>query len=372
MDKIRYVSKCGLLIAHYFASKLRLTKPPNRAAYIRAVGYVCGMFLGWNKYIRVRGREHVPVDHPCIVFGNHILFDDPFYAYEAARIASNDVVNLNAMTRDDFFVGTPFKTFLFDADDFITYVGTYGINRDKPTLSQMKLFLGLLADGQSFIMYPGRTRSRSGLLMEYRDNFQEPGGPSFFLNSHMKRNPDIPISALPTMRNYNPVRKHTSIIFGPQQFLDPGSSRDEQRAFELKLIEVMSQYVEISVPQIISVILYSRCLHSVTESVTTEWLTDKVKQFIETTEYPWLDEEDLGDVDEAVQLSLPFFEKHDMIAMSGNEVTPISGAILFTPELEDFFKKNPVKYMVNQLLHLADVLERIEELALTFSVQKEA
>jgi 1-acyl-sn-glycerol-3-phosphate acyltransferase len=322
------------------------------------------MFLGWNKYIRVRGREHVPLDHPCIVFGNHILFDDPFYAYEAARIASHDQVNLNAMTRDDFFVGTPLKTFLFDADDFITYAGTYGINRDKPTLSQMKLFLGLLADGQSFVMYPGRTRSRSGTLMEYRDNFQEPGGPSFFMNSHMKRNPDIPISALPTMRNYNPVRKHTSIIFGPQQFLEPGSSREEQRAFELSLIEVMSQYVEISVPQIISAVLYSRCLHSVTESFSSAYLTDTVQKFIDTTEYPWLDEEDIGDIDEAVELSLLFLEAHGMVALNGTDVTPVSGAIMDTPELEDFFKKNPVKYMTNQLLHLADELERIETLAL--------
>jgi len=364
MNAIRYVSKCGLLFAHYFASKIKLAKPPQKESYIRAVAYLCGIFTGWNNYIRVRGGENVPLDHPFIVYGNHFLFDDPLYAHEACRIATNNHVALNAMMRDDFFIGTPLKTFLFDADEFITYTGTYGINREKPTLSQMKLFLGLLAEGQSFVMYPGRTRSKSGTLMEYRDEYQEPGGPSFFMNSHMRKNPDLPIAALPTMRNYNPVRKHTSIVFGPPQFLEPGSTRGEQRAFELDLIEVMSRYVEISVPQIISAILYSRCLHSITESFSTDWLTTKVKSFIESTDYPWIDEEDLGDIDEAIRLTLPYLEKHGMIAVAGNDITPVPGPILSTPDLDDFLKKNPAKYMTNQLLHLTDVLELIESMAL--------
>ena len=358
IDVIRYICWYGLY-------KCKLAKPPQRGSYLDSIQHVVGVFTRWNRYIRVRNEHLVPTNHAAIFVGNHIKFGDPFYLFHATYLATKKQVWLNAMSRDDYFVGTPLKTRFIDMDDFITYVGVYGINRDKPTLSQMKTFLGLLKDGESFLLFPGRTRSRSGMLMEYRDNFSEPGGVSFFLNMIHRRDPEGTYSAVIAMRNYNPARDHSTVIFGPEQFLKDGATREEQREFDCSLVEIMSQYVEVCVPQILAAILYARCLHAQSGPMSIAVLQAAVRRVVEETDYPYFDEEDTADVDEAVHLSLTYFRKHKMLEVRGNEVCPDADRILSTPELTGKFKKmNPVKYLTNQILHLGELVELIQKITL--------
>jgi 1-acyl-sn-glycerol-3-phosphate acyltransferase len=361
MTFLRSWFRVARYIGWYALFKCRLAKPPRRDRYLDAIQYVCGIFTHWNRYIRLRNEEFVPQDHAAIYVGSHTKFGDPFYLFRAAYLASEGRVAINAMSRDDYFVGTPLKTRFVDMDDFITYIGVYGINRDKPTLSQMKTFVGMLKDGTSFILFPGRTRSRSGMLMEYRDNFQEPGGVSFFLNMVHRRDPEGKYGAAIAMRNYNPARDHTSVVFGPVQYLKDGATKDEQRDFDCQLVETMSQYVEVCVPQIVAAILYARCLHGMIDPIAVPELQRAVARVMDETTHPYLDEEDAEDVDEAVRLALAYFRKHKTLEIRGESVYPDAEQILSTPELTGKYKKmNPVKYLTNQILHLGDLVELIQ------------
>ena len=214
-------------------------------------------------------------------------------------------------------------------------------------------------------MFPGRTRSRSGLLMEYRDNFQEPGSLSFFLAMIQRKQKDGVFSAVPVGRNYNPVRNQTAMIYGPEQFLDPKATKDEQRDFDFHLVEVMSELVEICVVQIISALLYTIALHHRAEAISQEQMHAWVNELWESDLHPWWDEEDNKDVDGSVNASLAYLEKHGMIQQRGDQIHLNTEAILHAPALEsDYINVNPVKYFTNQNLHLGDYMEAVQDLVL--------
>jgi len=51
-----------------------------------------------------------------------------------------------------------------------------------------------------------------------------------------------------------------------------------------------------------------------------------------------------------------------MVDLSGDQVVPRVSAILNTPPLTTRFRnENPVKFLANQILHLVDVTEVVEE-----------
>ena len=325
------------------------------------IQYVVGQFSGWNRYFRYRGGEHVPRDHPAIFFGNHIRYGDPFHIFRGAYLATEGRVCLHAMMRDNVFKGTPLKSRLFDMDEFIATVGVHGINRESVTLGQMKVFVNLLLNGESFIMFPGRTRSRSGLLMEYRGSFVEPGSISFFLAMTQRKAKDGVFSAVPVSRNFNPVRNHTAMVYGPEQFLDATATREEQRAFDLRMIEEMSKLVEISVVQVISASLYTVALHALAESVPAATLESWVRSIRESSTHPWWDEEDDADLGEAIRLALGWLEERGMIRLDGDNIALNTQKFLFAPGLEsDYFAQNPVKYLTNQTLHLGEHIEAVQ------------
>lgn len=353
------------LVTRYLFFKLGVATAPDASGNFDDIQYVCGQFTGWNRYYRYRGGENIPRYHAAIFYGNHIKFGDPFHLFRGAYLETDGDVKLHAMARDDFFIGTPLKSRFFDADEFITYVGVHGINRDKVSLGQMKIFLDLLANGESFIMFPGRTRSRSGLMMEYRDNVQEPGGLSFFLAMIQRKKKDQKFGAVPVSRNYNPVRNQTSTIYGPEQFLDPKATREEQRDFDFHLVEVLAGLLEISVVQVIAALLYTTALHHLAETISLETMQSWVRAIRETSTHPWWDEEDDKDLDESVRLSLNWLEKHGMVQLRGDDTHLNTKAILSVPDLEsDYIKHNPVKYLTNQNLHLGDHMQAIQDLVL--------
>jgi hypothetical protein len=357
------ISWCLVLnyLSWYLFFKLGISSPPNPDTYFDAIQRVVGGFTKWNRYIRVRGGEHCPPNHPVIYCGNHILFGDPFYVFRGVYLSTKGKVRLHAMSRNDFFEGTLLKTRFFDADEFIVTVGVHGISRDAVTLAQMKVFMNLLMEGESFTMFQGRTRSRSGLLMEYRDNFVAPGSISLFLNTVQRRKPDMVFSAVPVSRNYNPARDHTCMVYGPEQFLPDNASRDEQRAYDYKMVELIGNQVEVCVPQVVSVMLYTACLHHLWETESVVRLTSWVRAVREESDHPYWDGEDDADLGVAVDLTLKYLAKCKILSRTGDEFTINTEKILSVPDLEaKYYNANPVKYMTNQLLHLGDLIESIQ------------
>lgn len=350
-------------VLRYLLSRTGIVSAP--VPDFEKIQYVVGQFTGWNRYFRYRGGEHISRDHPAIYFGNHIRYGDPFHVFRGAYLETGGGVQLHAMMRDNVFKGTPLKSPLFDMDDFIETVGIHGINRDNVTLAQMKVFVNLLLDGESFIMFPGRTRSRSGLLMEYRDSFVEPGSISFFLAMAQRKSKEARVSAVPVSRNYNPVRDHTSMIYGPEQFLSADATREEQRAFDFRMVGEMAKLVEISVVQVVSSLVYTVALHHLSKSLSVATLQSWVRAVRDSSAHPWWDKEDEADLDEAVLEALEWLQEFDVIHGERDTVHLNTEKILIAPGLEsDYFKQNPVKYLTNQTLHLGEHIEAVQEVVL--------
>lgn len=351
-----------LLQFMFFKMGLAKTLPSPEGRW-ESFQFVVGDFVGWNRYIRVRNTDLVPRDHPGIFYGNHMKLDDPCYLYRATYLATGGAVGLGAMLRNDFFAGIPFmKMRWFDIDELLETVHVHGISRENVTVTQLKRFVDMLLGGRGFILYPGRTRSRSGLLVEYRDGAERPGGISFFLHAVQGRDDRIVVSAVPAVRNYNPVTKHTSVIFGPKQLLRRGATRAEQRAFDQRLIEVLGPLVEVNAAQVVSAVLYLRCIHGLHGPIELKELTRIVESVFDTTTHAYLDPEDTADMARAVRGAVRYLRKHGMIDWRGSRIVPNVDAILATPPLTTKFRKqNPVKFLTNQILHLADVTRLIED-----------
>lgn len=362
------------VFAQYFAYKLRLCPPPGPEGNEEGVFDFLGLLLGWNKYLRIVNGDQIPTDHPAIFYGNHFKLDDPFYMFKAVFAASDGKVTLHAMMRNDFFkwkILRIFKSPLLDLDELLDFLGAHGIGRDNVTLPQLKIFLEILKNEQSFTLYPGRTRSCSGLVMDYRDRFQEPGGISFFIHMTQTRHPDIKVSAVPSSRNYNVVTKHTSVIFGAEQFLKAGATRDEQRAFDAHLVEVMSDLVEINVPQLVAALLYTRCLHGLKSPIALEDIREIVASIVNELGHRYVDPEDAADVPTSVDAAVRYFKIRGMLKRKDAKIIPNVEKILSVPELtKKYRKQNPVKYLTNQILHLGDVTGLIEAKVLGYPMTR--
>jgi hypothetical protein len=358
-----YCTFAAYLLRHIFFRMGLAKSQPSPEGRWEAFQFVVGDFVGWNRYIRVRNTDLVPRGHPAIFYGNHVKLDDPCYLYRAAYLATGGEVGIGAMLRNDFFAGVPFvKSRWFDFDELLETVYVYGISRDTVSVSQLKRFVDLLLSGRGFILYPGRTRSCSGLLMDYRDTAQRPGGISFFLHAVQGRDERIAVSAMPAVRNFNPVTRHTSVIFGPEQVLRRGAARAEQRAFDERLIEVLGPLVELNAAQLVSAVLYTRCVHGLTGALPASDIERIVSEVFDTTAHAYLDPEDTADIARAVHAALRYLARHGMVRVRGRMVHPAADAILRTPPLTAKFRKeNPVKFLTNQILHLGDVTAAVEQ-----------
>jgi len=366
-QRIRHYARFSTMFLEHILCRMGLRKSqPSPESRWEDIQFVIGDVVGWNRYIRVHNAHLVPRDHPAIFYGNHVKLDDPFYLFRAAYLATGGKVKIGAMLRNDFVSGLPFgKTRWLDLDQLLETTDVYGISRDNVTISQLKKFVDLLLRGKGFILFPGRTRSCSGLLMDYRENVERPGGISFFLHTVQGRDPKIFVSAMPAVRNYNPVTKHSSVIFGEEVFLERGASRAEQRAFDERLIEHIGPLVEISAAQLLSAILYIRCLHGLSGPISQNDLVRLTSGLFDAMTHPYLDPEDKADIARAVRGTLRFLRKSGMLTLRGGEVTPNVSAILATPPLtKEFRKQNAVKYLTNQILHLGEVTALIERRAL--------
>ncbi len=367
LNRVRHYAR---FLAHFlehilFRMGLRKTQPSAEGRW-EAFQFVVGDFTGSNRYIRTHNTHLIPRDHPAIFYGNHMKLDDPFYLFRGVYLATGGSVMPGAMMRSDFFEGIPFlKSRWLDLDQILETVGVYGVSRENVTISQLKRFVDLLLRGKGFILYPGRSRSCSGLLMDYRDSIERPGGISFFLHAVQSRADAPTVSAAPAVRNYNPVTRHTSVIFGPEIFLPRGATRAEQRLFDEHLIEALGPLVEINAAQVVAALLYTRCLHGLIGPIAVDELVKIVSGLFDDFDHAYLDPEDKADAGRAVRGALRYLRKGRMLTLRGGKVCPIADAILSTPPLTTKFRDlNPVKYLTNQILHLGGVTALIEQRAL--------
>lgn len=367
MSGIQTYTRVGAFFARFFwhswTGRGDLPTVYTTNAYREAQDFLSPV-LGFRHTVVVR-PERCPKQGPAVFCGNHLKLDDPFFAYRAVQLATDFQHCPRLMSRDDFFTGTPLKSRMLDGDRLMEAVGTYQISRGHITLSQLRPFVNLLKDGGSFVIYPGHTRSCSGVLMEYRGAFKEPGGVSFFINQAQRSRPDVRVPAIPIVRTHNPVSKRSAMVFGESLFLESAADRDAQREFDYRLTTEMGRYVEVNVPQVLSAVLWLWCLHGIRTSATVGEIRATLSPIFAAVNHDYVDPEARTDLGGAVVRTLDYLQERGMVIRTGENVALDSEAILSVPDLTTKYRHlNPVKYLANQLLHLGKVVEAIESVVL--------
>ena len=352
-------------VIHYSLYRLGLMRPPDFRNYPDDWDPWLGSLLGWRRGLRIVQAENCPKTHPAVFAAGHGKLDDPLFVWGAVNRASAEQIHIHFMMRDDFFVGPPWSWLPFSMNELTRMSGCIQISRDQVQLSQLKPLINILRAPGSFVMFPGRSRSRSGLLMEYRDGIEEPGGVSFFVVHAQRRSPELRIPAVPVARTYNPVTRSSVVAFAPPLFLETGASRDAQRDFDLALAVRIGDAVELHALHLVSAILYLRCLHGACGAVPEARLCAQTAAVVAALPDRLMDPALRADPDAAVRAALRWLAKAGMVRHSAPGWQPDAPKILAAPALEnDYRKRNPVKYHINQLLHFDDVVRLLNAEAL--------
>lgn len=361
MNTLRSWLVVGGIVLRYAFSRIGLAHVPTFEGRYPEGIVVFGQVLGWKRNLRVVKHGFHPPNHPVVYAANHTRLDDPLIMFTAVYEATGGH-EIKFMMRDNFLRGSIFDSRLIDANTFLTCMGGISINRENVQLSQLRPFLNLLAEGKSFLMYSGRTRSRSGLFFEYRDEVQEPGGVSFFLAQAQRRNPDIPVAAIPVARTRNLATNQNAIVFGPPQFLDPNASRAAQREFDANLVGAMADLVEINAAHIVAGMLYLKALHGHIVPFDEREIERALPRIFAKVTHRLIDPRAMSDGPKEVHYALQLFERNRFIERRGSLVVPRPARILSVPAAGTVYRKaQPLKYTLNQVLHFQDLIQALED-----------
>lgn len=349
-------------LLRYFAYRLGLAQKPTFMDLRReAESTVCQM-RRWCGRLRIVHPERCPRTGPAVFAGNHCFAEDPFVMYHAVTEVTEGAVMPRFMMREGIFSSSALAgSRLFDVDEFATLFGALLISRDKVQLSQLKPFVKVLRDGESFLIYPTRTRSRTGAIVEFPEGLEEPGGVSFFVTQAQRARPGLRVAVVPLTRSDNLVNERITLEFGEPQFLAADASREEQREFDFQLVKRIADAVELNVPQVLAAILYLRCLHGLPPEADVEALEGWVAGALAEAGKSHRIDPDAQDLPRELRRALKWLAGHGMLRLRGGRAVLDPAAILSSPPPDrNYRRNNPVKYLANQILHLPDVIAAAE------------
>lgn len=349
-------------LAQYLGYRFKLRPRPSLLNDKEDVLIVLARLLGWRKRLRIIGRENCPTEHPTVFCANHARIGDPFVIECCIHWASRKLW-VDHMMRNDFFPAVH-KNIVYDADELLAMLGAHQIDRDNVTIGQLKVYVNLLKKGRGFLMFPMGTRSRTGFFMEPRDTGDEPGGCSFFVAQAQKANPHVRIPVTPIGRSYDPVTRETAVVFGAPHYLEPGADRKAQREFDLEIAAAIGELVEVNAAHLVAALLYLAALHGgpmdLDETALSAAAAHVAAGLAAATAAPELQQQP----QEACMAALAHFEKARMLRRNRDSLALDRDRILSCPPPDRTYRKlNPVKFQVNQILHLDAVIAAIEEQA---------
>ena len=348
----------------YFAYRLGFCSPPAFRVRLAELVEVFSRFYRLRTRLRIIEKEYCPKSGPAVVALNHIKSDDPFLGFPSIYYGSKGAVEPWFMMRDDFFKGKK-KHKLYDFDELLNMMASIQINRENVTLAQLKPFLNLLREGGVFAMYTGRTRSKSGMVFEYSDAVTEPGSVAFFIAQIQRSRPEPPIPATPLTRTWNPVTLKSTFAFGPPLYLKPGATREEQRAFDDDLTMAVAEGIELNAAQLTAGLLYLRCLHGKQGPWPFEACAAGVREVLGRCPSRRVYPDTTNDCEGEIRRTLKHFEKHGLLTWDTREIAPVPDKILAAPPVDlDYRERNPVKFVLNQVIHYADVIAALEDVVL--------
>lgn len=352
------------ILARYALYRLGIGRRPSFTARWDRVEVVYRQITRMDPRIRVRHAERCPSRHPAVYAGNHTKLDDPFFVCYAVQEASGYTMHTRFVMRDDFFEGFPWSWLPFDMNEIAEMGGSYNISQKSPSLAQLKPLVDMLLAPDSFVIFPGGGRSTSGHWLEAHLG-DEPGSIAFFLAQAQRRDPDLAVPAVPVGRTYNPVKKVSAVIVGAARCLEPGARREGQRAFDEALFTDLGDLVEIHALHLLSGLFYLRARHGMADARSAAALASDCRAVLAAIPGRYIDPALPGELERDVAAALRYLARYGMVRRETAGYRPEIGAILAArPHTTRFRIENPVQYHVNQIVHLADVCEALENAVL--------
>lgn len=350
------------LLLRYVLYRLHLSKRPSFTAHWWRVEVAYRQITRMDPRIRVRHTERCPKQHPAVYVGNHLKLDDQFFVCYAVQEASNYTMKTRFVMRDDYFNGFPWDWLPLDMNEVAEMGGSYNIAQGSPSLAQLKPLIDILLEPDSFVIFPCGGRSRSGHWLEVHTGGDEPGSVAFFLAQAQRRNPGLAVPGVPVGRTFNPIKKVSAVIVGEPRFLEPNARREAQRDFDAALLCDLSDLVELHMLHFLSMFIYLQCLHDRPLTLDTKELTAIVRRMLEALRHRYTDPALDTSFDDDLAQALRYLAQLKMLTRQRDRVTLNREAILDCPEMDTRYRTaNPVKYHVNQILHLSDVVAVCEK-----------
>lgn len=334
--------------------------PKISDSYAHCVAFFASWFR-WRHTLRIVHAERCPPQGPCVFAGNHLLLSDPFYVFASAYYATRGAIEPRFMMRDDFDRDLPARIRWMNINKLTEHGGAIHINRDNVQFAQMKRFVQTLRGGGSFIMFPGRTRTRSGFFFEYREHFTEIGSASFFLAAMNRERPPVDVAVVPVVRTHNPVARRDTMVFGHPMRLAAAATKDQYREFDHRMAVEMANLVEINLPQLLAAYLYLHALHNGPRKLEKAWLDGEMRALLDSLRHPYIDPAVRADFHEEMARSLQYFDNYGFIGWRLGTLHINRKRILKTPrEKHSWLRVHPLRYLANQIIHLREPVSQIE------------
>lgn len=304
--------------------------------------------------------EYCPADNPALFVSNHHKLDDPIDLWPAIHWASGERVAPGFVMRDDFFDGFPWNWSPFDVNHLCEMAGAVLISRDQIRLTQLRQLIGVLGRPGSLVLFPGRTRSRTGAWFEYREDFTEPGSAAFVINHAQRKNPGLRIAAVPVARTWHPVRNTSAIVFGEPLYLESDARREAQRKLDCELLTRIGGLVEVHAVHLASLLLYLHTLHG-GGTLPEAFFTSAAELWGRDAPHPHTDPALLSNPDGEMDNALRHLAGEGALKRLNGTVAADAGMIRSTPDWDgDYCRHNLVKYWTNQIIHLPAVIQWAE------------
>lgn len=115
--------------------------------------------------LKVRNSGVLPKDRPYIIAANHTSHLDTPAVLAAVSLAlgSKEARKLHVIGARDYFFDSPLKSWLFS-----TCLNVVPIDREEISLSGLRMISSILENGESVLIFPEGTRTRTGQLQDFK------------------------------------------------------------------------------------------------------------------------------------------------------------------------------------------------------------
>lgn len=350
-----------MLLFRYVLYRLHLGKRPSFTDHWWRVEVAYRQITRMDPRIRVRHTERCPKHHPAVYVGNHLKLDDQFFVCYAVQEASNYTMHTRFVMRDDYFGGFPWDWLPLNMNEVAEMGGSYNIAQGSPSLAQLKPLIDILLKPDSFVIFPCGGRSRSGHWLEVHTGGDEPGSVAFFLAQSQRRNPELPVPAVPVGRTYNPIKKVSAVIVGAPRVLETNARRERQREFDAILFSDLSDLVELHMLHFLSMFIYMVCLHHLPLERSKAEMIDAAHRAYANLRHRYTDPALETRFEQDFDEGLRYLQRRQILQCKKDRVRLNATQVLASPPLNTAYRtRNPVKYHVIQIMHLPDVVRVFE------------